>query len=1169
MSPQSDFILDNQTGAQFRADLNNALEAMAGFSSGSTAPTTTYAYQYWADTTNNVLKQRDGSNAGWIVRGKLTTDYGQAGQVLTSAGSDEAPIWTSISEDNAWTVAQDATNAHYTVTGNGFDGTETNPDIYLTRGSVYNFTNASATQGFQIQSTAGQGGTAYSDGITSNNVTDGTLVWTVQMDAPTQLYYQSTSDSAPGGNIYVLDESGGGGATIINGLNDVDTSTVPPTDGQALVWDNTAGQWEPGTVAGGGGATTIDGLTDVDTTTVAPTDGQALVWDNSNSQWEPGNVASNIEWNLTANGTTDYIFAGPGFAGTETDPTIYVVRGQTYKFTNAMGAHPFQIQSTQGTSGTVYNNGITNNGVSNGTLAWEVRMDAPSILYYQCTSHALMAGTIYVLDEGSGGGATTIDGLTDVDTTSVAPTNGQVLVWDNTAGQWEPGSIPPGGATTIDALNDVDTSTVAPTDGQALVWDNANSQWEPGTVAGSNAVDSVNSQTGVVVLDADDIDDTSTTNKFATAAQLTNADNAVQPTDSVSTLNDVNTSGVSNGDVLSYNGTSWVPTSAPPANISSSSIDALNDVDTSTVTPTDGQALVWDNTASQWEPGTVASSSSIQTATDFDLNPAGSQRTWIYTASSDSNPASGVISNWTGTAWMVNITDNNGDDASAMQSASGTLGITAYVDGVLTYTGTTVSGGWANQNGTRAGFQFTDDSWKSSLTGGEEITLDMAILATGDTPLADGDILQWVDVDSKFKPVQLPATVSSIDDLSDVDTSTVAPTDGQALVWDNAASQWEPGTVASSSSIQTATDFELQPAAGTASITRTGASQTSNVTSGNLGLGIQNSGYTYWSTNPDGLAGTVLDYLVNTATFPIDVDISGTTYTLTGAVDDSASGTPNVELAHDVATSFSNAVSYTLSLASAPTLALQNNDILQWVDADSAFKPVPAVSSIDDLSDVDTSTVAPTDGQALVWDNANSQWEPGTVASSIQTATDFELQPATGTTPITRTGASQSSNVASGNVGLSIQSSGFTYWSVDPEGDESGTILDYLSNVATFPIDVDISGTTYTITAVSDDSADPTNPNVRLDHTAGVSFSNGVSYTLSLAAAPTLPLQNNDILQWVNADSKFKPVQQTGSSIRTLLGIGEYVDDTAAGTGGVASGALYYNTTTSDYKAKT
>jgi len=39
-------------------------------------------------------------------------------------------------------------------------------------------------------------------------------------------------------------------------------------------------------------------------------------------------------------------------------------------------------------------------------------------------------------------------------------------------------------------------------------------------------------------------------------------------------------------------------------------------------------------------------------------------------------------------------------------------------------------------------------------------------------------------------------------------------------------------------------------------------------------------------------------------------------------------------------------------------------------------------------------------------------------------------------------------------------------------------------------------------------------------------------------------------------------------SIRTLLGIGEYADDTAAGTGGLSSGELYYNTTSSSYVLK-
>lgn len=56
---------------------------------------------------------------------------------------------------------------------------------------------------------------------------------------------------------------------------------------------------------------------------------------------------------------------------------------------------------------------------------------------------------------------------------------------------------------------------------------------------GGGAVDSVNGQTGSVTLDADDIDDSSTSHKFATATQLSNADSAVQPAD----LADVATTG--------------------------------------------------------------------------------------------------------------------------------------------------------------------------------------------------------------------------------------------------------------------------------------------------------------------------------------------------------------------------------------------------------------------------------------------------------------------------------------------------------------------------------------------------------------------------------------------------------------------------------------------------
>ena len=108
------------------------------------------------------------------------------------------------------------------------------------------------------------------------------------------------------------------------------------------------------------------------------------------------------EWTLGANGFSDYTFTGPGLTGAENDPTIYLTRGQQYKFTNNMGQHPFRIQSTpNGSTGTAYNDGITNNDVQNGTLLWNVQFDTPDTLYYQCTSHTGMGGKIVIVNSGS------------------------------------------------------------------------------------------------------------------------------------------------------------------------------------------------------------------------------------------------------------------------------------------------------------------------------------------------------------------------------------------------------------------------------------------------------------------------------------------------------------------------------------------------------------------------------------------------------------------------------------------------------------------------------------------------------------------------------------------------------------------------------------------------
>jgi len=111
---------------------------------------------------------------------------------------------------------------------------------------------------------------------------------------------------------------------------------------------------------------------------------------------------------ITANGFSAYIFGGDGFTpGGESapneNPTIYLTRGETYRFVNALNAHPLRIQETpNGTNGSQYNEGITGNDVSNGTLVFQVQMNAPRKLYYQCTAHPAMGGTIHILDHASG-----------------------------------------------------------------------------------------------------------------------------------------------------------------------------------------------------------------------------------------------------------------------------------------------------------------------------------------------------------------------------------------------------------------------------------------------------------------------------------------------------------------------------------------------------------------------------------------------------------------------------------------------------------------------------------------------------------------------------------------------------------------------------------------------
>lgn len=95
---QHDYSIANQSGSSFRSDLNNALAAIVSQNSGASAPSTTFAYQTWADTTDNVLKIRNAANDGWIelyqLDGTLTIEAGTVSAPgLAFRGDLDTGIW--------------------------------------------------------------------------------------------------------------------------------------------------------------------------------------------------------------------------------------------------------------------------------------------------------------------------------------------------------------------------------------------------------------------------------------------------------------------------------------------------------------------------------------------------------------------------------------------------------------------------------------------------------------------------------------------------------------------------------------------------------------------------------------------------------------------------------------------------------------------------------------------------------------------------------------------------------------------------------------------------------------------------------------------------------------------------------------------------------------------
>lgn len=206
------------------------------------------------------------------------------------------------------------------------------------------------------------------------------------------------------------------------------------------------------------------------------------------------------------------------------------------------------------------------------------------------------------------------------------------------------------------------------------------------------------------------------------------------------------------------------------------------------------------------------------------------------------------------------------------------------------------------------------------------------------------------------------------------------------------------------------------------------------------------------------------------------------------------------------------------------------------------------------------------DGKLFVkhTDNSIKEISGGGGATSLSDLSDVALYPPTGTWP--------TDNAENSAGGWNYTSSQYLYINYTDSAayDWTSDWTPYFSTSGTFYIRN--TGTTTWLSVAYSNALNIGGIHIQINTTALAStpgWTNSGGIEFSFVDPETTTATNGEFLSYDATAAEWTPASLTGASLRTTLGIGEYVDDAAAGTGGVTSGALYYNTTSSDYRLKT
>ncbi len=246
----------------------------------------------------------------------------------------------------------------------------------------------------------------------------------------------------------------------LNGLGDVNLA-VAPTNGQSIIWDNATSKWIAGDSFNQSDFDTaialksIDVLSDVDTTTAAPTTGDALVWDGTNfipqapfsqTDFDTAFTSKNTDY-LSEGSTNLYYTDARADARISAATTTDLTEGSNLYYTDARADArvALLVDSAPGTLDTL------------NELAAALGDDPNFATTITNSIATKLAITDFTSTADTWIGTKSIGDLGDVDITTTAPTNEQVLVWDNANSKFIPGDA---AADFTDLTGQIDASQI-------------------------------------------------------------------------------------------------------------------------------------------------------------------------------------------------------------------------------------------------------------------------------------------------------------------------------------------------------------------------------------------------------------------------------------------------------------------------------------------------------------------------------------------------------------------------------------------------------------------------------------------------------------------------------------------------------------------------------------